>query len=186
MRGHALARGLLKSGSGRPRMNAHFFSTKRAHYGVLRVLRKPLKAFGLTAARYDLLHVIFGDRREPAFARTVSQSDIRRRLGVCKSVVSRMLKSLEKLGLVERQRFYQDTRQRWVSLTKLGQECMREAVHCLERAARRLLCIAICFGKDRDEESCFEHMCNLEMYLHGMRRHYGDTAALLYPWHPDD
>jgi DNA-binding MarR family transcriptional regulator len=170
-------------------MNAHFFSTKRAHYGVLRVLRRPLKAFGLTAARYDLLHVIFGDRREPSLAHSVRQTDIRRSLGVCKSVVSRMLKSLEKLGLVERTRLDRldgDTRQRWVSLTKLGKECMREAVHCLERAARRLLCIAICLGKDRDKERCFEHMCNLEMYLHEMRRHYGDTAALLYPWHPDD
>ncbi len=167
-------------------MNAHFFSTKRAHYAVLRILRKPLKTFGLTAARYDLMHLLFGGRRQCWIGDTFQQSELRRQLGVCKSVVSRMLQSLEKRGLVERSRCFVDKRQRRVRLTKLGTECMRKAVQCLERAARRLLCIAICFGKDRDKDKCFEQMCNLESSLHGMRRHYGDTAALLYPWHPDD
>jgi DNA-binding MarR family transcriptional regulator len=167
-------------------MNAHFFSIKRGHYAVLRILRKPLKSFGLTAARYDLMHMLFGYGSRSSMGDSWHQSALWRKLGVCKSVVSRMLKSLEKLGLVKRTPVYMDTRQRSVTLTSRGLACMRAAIACLERASRRLLCIAICLGKDRDPAECFRHMCDLELYLHEIRRHYGDTAALLYPWHPDD
>jgi DNA-binding MarR family transcriptional regulator len=184
--GRRLACGLLEAAEEVTRMNAHFFATKRAHYGVLRVLRKPLKSFGLTAARYDLMHALFGNRGQASPGYNLKQSYIRRQLGVCKSVVSRMLKSLEELGLVERWRCYGDRRQRWVKLTERGMECMRRTLQCLERAAGRLLRMAICFGHERDKDECFEHMVYLESYLRGMRTHYGDTARLFYPWHPDD
>jgi DNA-binding MarR family transcriptional regulator len=167
-------------------MNAHFFSTKRAHYAVLRILRKPLKSFGLTSARYDLLHVLFGDGGRKSLGWTLGQSEVCRKLGVCKSVVSRMLKSLEKLGLVERDGVSVDKRLKFVTLTARGLDCMRETRQCLERAARRLLHIAVCIGIRRDRDAIFGHMCDFESYLHMMRHHYGDTAALLYPWHPDD
>jgi DNA-binding MarR family transcriptional regulator len=167
-------------------MNAHFFSTKRAHYAVLRILRKPLKSFGLTSARYDLLHVLFGDGGRKSRGWTVRQSEVCRQLGVCKSVVSRMLKSLEKLGLVTRSGVSVDKRLKFVELTPRGLNCVRETRQCLERAARRLLCIAVCIGIRRDRAAIFEHMCAFESYLNMMRHHYGDTAALLYPWNPDD
>ena len=167
-------------------MNAHFFCSKRAYHAVLRITRKPLQSFGLTAARYDLLHVLFGNVGRKSTGYTVLQSELRKRLGVCKSVVSRMLRSLERLALVRRSPYEGDTRQRRVTLTKKGLECIREARQCLMRASRRLLCIAICFGKERDRNACFQHMCALESYLLEMRRHYGDRAGLLYPWHPDD
>jgi DNA-binding MarR family transcriptional regulator len=167
-------------------MNAHFFATKRAHYGVLRVLRKPLRSFGITAARYDLMHVLYGQRGESARWHSFRQSEIRKKLGVCRSVVSRMLRSLEKLGLVERHRADVDTRQRQVTLTARGIECMRSAIQCLERASGRLLRIAICFGQHRDKGTAFDHMCKLESYLGSMRSHYGDTATLYYPWGPPD
>jgi DNA-binding MarR family transcriptional regulator len=167
-------------------MNAHFFSTKRAHYAVLRILRKPLKSFGLTSARYDLLHVLFGDGGQKSRGSSVGQREICRALGVCKSVVSRMLKSLEKLGLVTRWGLLMDKRRKWVELTPRGLNCMRETRQRLERAARRLLCVAICGGIRCDAATTFGHLCNFEGYLHAISHYYGDTAALLYPWHPDD
>ncbi len=167
-------------------MNAHFFSTKRAHYAVLRILRKPLKSFGLTAARYDLMHVLFGDGASNSPGSTLRQSEIRRNLGVCKSVVSRMLQSLEKLGLVRRDRVEADKRLRFVKLTKRGLDCMRQAIQCLKRASRRLLCIAIGFGNRRDWRACFDRLYDFELHLRGMRWHFCDKAALLYPWYPDD
>ncbi len=167
-------------------MNAHFFSTKRAHYAVLHILRRPLKSFGLTSARYDLLHVLFGDGGQKSRGWTVRQSEVCRNLGVCKSVVSRMLKSLEKLGLVARRGVSVDKRLKFVQLTERGLNCVRETRQCLERAARRLLRIVVCIGMRRDRAAIFGHMCDFESYLRMIRHHYGDTAALLYRWHPDD
>ncbi len=166
-------------------MNAHFFATKRAFHGILRVTRKPLASLGLTSARYDLMRQL---SRYPNMRYSCWQSELRESLGVTKSVVSRMLASLEKLGFVTRARpdCAGDQRQRRVTLTGVGLQCIRAAIQALGRASKRLLCEAICFGKHRDRDEQFHHMCQLESYLQGMRRHYGDTAHVHYPWHPDD
>jgi DNA-binding MarR family transcriptional regulator len=160
-------------------MNAHFFGTKRAFHAILRITRKPLASFGLTAARYDMLYAI--DRS----GRRTRQKDLSNKLGVHKSVVGRMLRSLEQLGLVERQRSC-DGRRRIVRLTDAGLDRLRDAAGCLARASRRLLCMAICFGLDRDSDERFRHMCVYESYLNAIRETFGDKAWLGYPWHPDD
>jgi hypothetical protein len=42
-------------------------------------------------------------------------------------------------------------------------------------------------GKHRDPNQRFIHMEWLESYLRVLRRDFGDTATLYYPWgHPDD
>jgi DNA-binding MarR family transcriptional regulator len=168
-------------------MNAHFFGTKRTFHAILRVTRKPLASFGLTAARYDMLYAIFGGAPGPGrYVYTRPQSELPRKLGVHKSVVSRMLRSLEDIGLVVRQRSHGDRRQRSVRLTDIGVERLRDAVRCLARASRRLLCMAICFGRWRAPHERFRHMCGYESYLNVLRMHFGDTAWLAYRWHPDD
>ncbi len=165
-------------------MNAHFFGTKRAFHSILRITRKPLRSLGLTAARYDLLYALVG-RRGLARAETLTrrQSDLRRELGVHKSVVSRMLRSLEVLGLVARTRATTgDKRERHVTLTQAGFERIRDAFRCLERASRRLLCLAICLDKRTHFEARLHHMGIYEAYLSGIRETFGDTARLDYPW----
>src|SRR5215469_1809792 len=63
-------------------MNQIFFASKRAFHGVLRVMRKPLRSLGLTAARFDMLFALMGGGPEQArFGKT--QSELRRSLGVC-------------------------------------------------------------------------------------------------------
>jgi DNA-binding MarR family transcriptional regulator len=165
-------------------MNAHFFGTKRAFHSILRITRKPLRSLGLTAARYDLLYAIFRRRRCARPERlTRLQSDLRRELGVHRSVVSRMLRSLEVLGFVERARpATGDKRERQVTLTRAGLERIRDAFRCLERASKRLLCMAICFGRQADFEARLHHMGTYEGYLSGIRETFGDTARLDYPW----
>src|SRR5579871_1292249 len=104
-------------------MNAHFFGTKRAFHAILRITRKPLASFGLTAARYDMLYAIYGGVPKPESESSyylTEQGELRRKLGVHKSVVSRMVRSLEEIGLVARRRGYRDRRRRWVELTKAG------------------------------------------------------------------
>jgi len=167
-------------------MNAIFFASKRAFHGVLRVTRKPLASLGLTAARFDLMFAL--SRRDALWVGgSTRQSDLRRALGVTASVVSRMLRSLEALGWVQRTRPLHDRRQREVTLTEPGRERIRTACKMLLRAAQRLVDRAICFGEHRNRDARFRHMATLEQYLAAMRHHYGDIASLYYAWgHPDD
>jgi DNA-binding MarR family transcriptional regulator len=178
-----VARGVL---SARGTMNAIFFASKRAFHGVLRVTRRPLASLGLTAARFYLMFVLW--RRDTAcVGGSIRQSDLRRALGVTASVVSRMLRSLEALGWVQRTRSHDDRRQREVTLTEPGRGRIRSAYRALFRAAQRLVDLAICFGEHRNRDARFWHMTTLEEYLTAMRRHYGDSASLYYPWgHPDE
>jgi DNA-binding MarR family transcriptional regulator len=165
-------------------MNAIALGTKRAFHGFLRVTRKALAAFGLTAARFDMLQPLLNQRGDYSYP--VLQDELRRKLGVTAGVVSRMLGALEKLGLVARTRAY-DRRRRKVTLTERGMACMRRARRLLLRGVRRIVWDAICFGRHRDPEQRFLHMQRLESYLDVLRRDFGDTATLYYPWgHPDD
>ena len=97
-------RGTCLGDDGAP-VNAIFFGLKRAYHGTLRVYRRALKSLGLTAARFDLLYVAREYRRNG-----VRQSTIRRELGVTAPTVSRMVSSLEALGLIRRERSTRDRR----------------------------------------------------------------------------
>jgi DNA-binding MarR family transcriptional regulator len=165
-------------------MNAIAFGTKRAFHGFLRVTRRALASIGLTAARFDLMQPLLAQQGQRAYS--LRQSDLRRKLGVTAGVVSRMLRALEVLGLVERQKGY-DRRQREVTLTARGIECLRRARRLLIRGVQRIVLDAICFSGRRDPWQQFVHMETLESYLKELRRHFGDRATLYYPWgHPDD
>jgi DNA-binding MarR family transcriptional regulator len=172
-------------------MNAHFFGTKRAFHAILRVMRKPLGSFGLTSARYDMLYAIFGGAPKVDRDQCLTlQSELPRKLGVHKSVVSRMLRSLERIGLVARERSFADGRTRRVWLTGAGFDRLRDATRCLARASRRLLCMAICSGRHRHPDQRFLHMSAYDSYLNSLRGQFGDafggTTWLGYRWHPDD
>ena len=168
-------------------MHAIFFSAKRAFNGVLRVTREPLQeqAEGLTAARFDLLYALL---QHPLGAHCATfQSKLRRCLGVCPSVVSRMVDSLVKLGWVTKTKSAIDRRQREIRLTRSGLRCIRGALGPMLSKARELVHQAICFGRHQDQRARLLHLDTLEGYLLAMRRHYDDGATLDYPWgHPDD
>jgi DNA-binding MarR family transcriptional regulator len=118
---------------------------------------------------------------------TTYQREVQRALGVSASVVSRMLRSLERLGWVIRKRSASDRRQFEVTLSQAGTACIREAYAALKSAAKRLVYLAICFGRHRDPGQRFVHMETLESYLGTMRKQWFDTAQLYYRWgHPDD
>jgi DNA-binding MarR family transcriptional regulator len=169
-------------------MNQIIFRTKRAFHGFLRVTRKPLALYGLTAARFDMMFALLpGANNQGWRGYAALQSNLRRTLGVSAPVVSRMLRSLEELGWVTRRRPASgDTRQRYVRLTDAGVGCIRAASQALLPAARRLVHRAISFGRHRDEAEWFRHMATLESYLLQVGTYCDDTATLWYPWHPDD
>ena len=165
-------------------MHAIFFGLKRAFHGTLRVSRSALKAVGLTAARFDLLFALYDQPRGAD-----AQSALTRELGVSRSTVSRMLGSLEKLGIVRRTPHPHDRRQRWVALTDAGRARIHRAVYRLIRAGSAQLAVDTALGGERwyDSESlCFFAMAALDDTLSAIRHAFGDRATLYYPWHPDD
>ena len=165
-------------------MHAIFFGLKRAFHGTLRVSRSALNASGLTAARFDLLYALY---RRPL--RAEAQSTLTRELGVTRSTVSRMLASLEALGIVRRTRVSCDRRQRWVALTDAGRTCIHRAVFRLVRWGSAQLAVDSALGGERWYDSdahCFVAMAALDDTLSAIRQAFGDRATLRYPWHPDD
>ncbi len=161
---------------------------KRAFHGFLRIARKPLAAVGLTPARFDMMCAILGDVHPDSDASgEIFQRELRDELGVSAPVVSRMVRALERLGLVRRERLDGDRRLWVVVLTDSGLECIRKVRRWMLRGMQRIVCEAICFGQHRSVVARFEHMEALESYLLVLRRDFSDRAELYYPWgHPDD
>jgi hypothetical protein len=117
----------------------------------------------------------------------VRQGELRRILGVSAPVVSRMLRSLEALKWVLRERATDDRRQRVVTLTEQGFASFCKAYHLLFHFAKRVVYRAICWGKHGHPEERFRNMDTLESYLNSLRRYFRDRARLYYRWgHPDD
>ena len=161
-------------------MNAIMFGCKRGFHSCLRVTRERLQAHGLTAARFDMLSALLAQGE----FHSCRQRELRNLLGVSSPVISRMLRSLEALGLVVRGRCdYGDRREKLVTLTAAGRERIEGARKELIPKALRLVYRAVSLGKARN---AFLNMCNLESYLRGIRDKFGDRARLSYPWHPDD
>jgi DNA-binding MarR family transcriptional regulator len=166
-------------------MHAIFFGTKRAFHATLRILRKPLKSHGLTAARFDLLWILSTSCGERAL-----QSKLRKMLGVTAPTVSRMVKSLRALGLVRTERGLVDRRQRYVELTKEGLARIRAAAECFirgrigKRILKRAFGVGLTGGARTGE--VFRQTNEFEDMLRCIRWMCGDTATLHYPWHPDD
>lgn len=162
-------------------MHTIFFGLKRAHHGVLRVTRRALAELGLTAARFDMMYAIL--EREG-----LRQIALCRALGVSGATVSRMLASLEKVGLVMRDTTCTDLRQRFVYLTDAGRRCIRKAIRRLMRwgTAQLLVDGALCPDEWGNAEACSRAQKALEKALTALRYSFGDIANLYEPWFPDD
>lgn len=98
-------------------MNKIFFSLKRAHQASLKFSRAALAPFGLTPARFDMMCAV--DKLG-----VLCQSDLARMLGVSAPTVSRMVKALVSLELVEKGWGY-DYRVRSVNLTDKGMRLLK-------------------------------------------------------------
>jgi DNA-binding MarR family transcriptional regulator len=154
-----------------------FFSVKRAFQGILRITRRPLAHFGLTPARFDMLYVLYQAGRQGCW-----QSALRDVLGVTAPTVSRMLASLEKLGLVKREPAGMDRRQRVVELTESGLRRMQKAhdEFVASGAGQLALDCALAFPKQHDRRATGTAMRILDRFLERMRFQFGDIANLSY------
>ena len=163
-------------------MHAIFFSLKRAFQSSLQTMRHCLATLGLTAARFDMLTAI-----EQQQARPILQSELRLVLGVSRATVSRMLHSIEELGLVLRRKSPHDARQREISLTRKGLIALKRAVLWLVRTgAARFALESALVPKWYSESACFLEVSALDDALSRLRYGFRDRATLYYAWHPDD
>ena len=107
-------------------MDDVLFGVKRAHLAVNAwALGRLKKDFGVTPARFDLMRLIY-DRN----FRWV-QSELRARLGVARATISRMLRSLERLGWIERKPNAFDKRTRDCVLTYEGRRVVASVMSAL-------------------------------------------------------
>ena len=163
-------------------MNAIFFGCKRAFQSCLRITRPWITRLGLTAARFDMLTAISRYPFGPF------QRQLREMLGVSRATISRMLISLEELGLIERRRCQTDRRQLHISLTAAGLSRLRRATAAFITSGAAQLAVdsALTQGRVHDESLCFTQMGIAEGILRLLRDAFRDLARLHYPWHPDD
>ena len=161
-------------------MHAIAFGSKRVFHGFLRVTRKPLCSIGLTAARFDLLSALAGPRLQWGGAE--AQFELVQTLGVSPPVVSRMLKALEKLGLVKRVRMDEDQRFKLVFLTKKGFALLCEARGIVLGPVRRLVEKALSGRRRCSLPIARIHVGTVDGYLWRLRRGTGDVASVEYPW----
>jgi DNA-binding MarR family transcriptional regulator len=166
-------------------MHAIFFGLKRAHHGTLRITRDVLRSMGLTAARFDLMYALKVGPRHGS-----RQKTLRRALGVCRATISRMLMSLEEIGLVTRKIDVSDRRQKVVALTTLGRWRIAFAHRQLTRSGWTQLAVdSALAGKESKyrwymPEECIAATHLLDGMLTQLRRTFYDRAKLDYPWNP--
>jgi DNA-binding MarR family transcriptional regulator len=163
-------------------MHVLYFGLKRAFQATLKVNRPLLHRHGVTPARFDLLYTVH-ERS------TVRQSEVRKTLGVARPTVSRMVRSLEKLGLLLRS-FDSDARQKGLRLSVAGKKVVRRVLRKLVRSdvVDRWVRRAFAYpnappSKRWTDISLIE---DLDRTLARFRRCFGDFATLEYPWHPDE
>ena len=161
-------------------MHAILFSLKRVYLGTLQVTWGMLAKAGLTPARFDLLYDLLRS------GGMKWQSDIRRALGVCAMTVSRMVRSLEALGIVTRTRAERDRRQLEVRVTPLGKALVRYVRRRLIRRGVVDRLIDNWFLFDPKTKNRIGELEMFETTLHRTRRRLSDGATVFYPWHPDD
>ena len=163
-------------------MDPLFFGIKRAHLRILAGTRKRLKksrprASWITPARYDMMRVI------GAQVDGLPQRNLVELLGVSAQTVSRMLKSLERLHIVERTPMESDKRCLWVRLTSLyGEgELFITSSHLLVTGEAHRMALRG-FGAADDPESAYQNVRDFRRWLCKMRRAHGDTTPFEEPW----
>jgi DNA-binding MarR family transcriptional regulator len=132
-------------------MHAVFFGVKRIHHEVVhRVTRPLLEATDceLTPARFDLMRIV------SLRPHGVHQGTLLWLLGVSPPTVSRMLKSLEELGMITRERLASDGRCRKVHITAKGVGAVKMALDATVGSGEAEGAVACCAtGKPRPRDA---------------------------------
>jgi len=155
-------------------MHELMFRLKRAHLRAVEMAKPVAAAFGLTPARFDILHALHRTPRG-----RIEQSKLGDVLGLSPSTISKMLDRLEQLGLVRRRRRGDDPRRNDVLFTRFGFEVTAVAVHAflrwdhLRRAYERIHGTARGGGK--------RFIAMTKRFVDRVARYFGDRSTMEYP-----
>lgn len=159
-------------------MHAMFFGIKRVHLRVLHISRGLLRGVELTPARFDMMRLIKVYEEDG-----IRQATIQCFLGVSAATVSRMLKSLEALGFIARERVAHDRRCVVVRITAAGDETLARAMPLVDRGiAERLALRGLGFARDTAQAA----LGTLQTMLLRIRRNYADPVLVEHPWKLQD
>ena len=166
-------------------MHVIFFGLKRAHHATLALLRPVLGQVGLTPARFDLLYAL------NQYRNGVTQSGLWKLLGVSRATVSRMLASLEQLGLLTRAIVAIDKRKRLVKLTTLGRWKVAFIYRAVARSGWADLAVDSALGSKGQSRwyhwgECLQATSLMDGLLGAIRKAFRDRARLVYDWWPDE
>lgn len=124
--------------AGRERMHSIMFALKRAHLTTVAAGQEAVaKVDGMTPARFDLLCLLRQASlmlpKGSEILRGMFQESLCFRLGLHPSTISKMLKRLEEMGWITRERDFDDRRKKVVFFTALG---LRRAWRAMRRVFR--------------------------------------------------
>lgn len=169
-------------------MNYHFFAIKRAFHATLHIARDVAAGFGLTPARADMLYAIFrvpvARCIGPAGSGSLTQRELRKKLGVSAPTVSRMVRSLEALGIVTRRRSTDDRRTLDVSLTDAGRRNVRALFYEIFKwdiFGLAIDCALPSLGPPANEQRLERLQDDLYGVVASIRYAFRDRATLEYP-----
>ena len=168
-------------GASDERMHQILFGLKRAFQSSLEWSKKVFAVHGLTPARFDMLYAIGSEE-------TLYQSGLRRMLGVSGATISRMLKALKQLGLVDTFVDEFDRRCKVLVLTERGQEVLDEAIEHVFGGGVGQLAVESVVERWWPNTALVVHraILTLSQRLACIRRHFGDCAKMRYDTEPGD
>lgn len=161
-------------------MHAVMFRLKRGHLCALANARAfTSKVQPLTPARYDILRVIgaFGNHLGIA-----TQKRVREALALSRTTISKMIRRMMQLGLLDRRRNEHDKRTFDVFLTKEGKKRRRRANHILRTKRPFDRRFARAYGPPA--WASYRAVDTFVARLRTMAYHLGDNAFNVYPIHP--
>jgi DNA-binding MarR family transcriptional regulator len=165
-----------------------FFQVKRSYWGIQNKLRMPLKrvAEGITPARIDMLYAL---EHSHWYRLEKEQRLLSEKLGVVKSVVSRMLRSMERRGWITRKKD-EDDRRRWiVTVTDAGKELLERVLGGFYRSgATQHWMHRTLMGDDwRNRDVRQRRLMMCDGIVQCIRDWFLGGGTIYYPWgHPDE
>jgi DNA-binding MarR family transcriptional regulator len=161
-------------------MHPIFQSFKRTYWASMRFSRLGMwhffEAYRITPARFDMMLVI---ARKPS---GVPMATVRKVLDVCPSVVTVMVKSLVKLGYVERSLIPNAGHSKKVALTELGAELLAEVTkEMLFDGASEYIVRAVLAGLRADERPTERTLARTRRIVAHFRYRVADGSTLVYP-----